>query len=167
MTTAAPVPARAEETYDQWYYATHRERRRAQIAAYDAKHREERRVYDKARYAAQRNAITKRASARYRANRTAILARVMRYYRTHPEKITELRNRRRARLHGAVAEPINYRRILLDSKGLCGICRKPLDLFGIHFDHIIPLARGGSHTNANIQVAHARCNIQKGARLHR
>lgn len=32
-------------------------------------------------------------------------------------------------------------------------------------DHVIPLARGGLHSYANVQTAHLSCNASKGARL--
>jgi 5-methylcytosine-specific restriction endonuclease McrA len=35
----------------------------------------------------------------------------------------------------------------------------------LHFDHIIPLAVGGSDTIDNIQVTHADANRKKGANL--
>jgi len=31
-------------------------------------------------------------------------------------------------------------------------------------DHIVPLAKGGAHTYANVQCAHFGCNSKKGAR---
>lgn len=65
----------------------------------------------------------------------------------------------------AHVEPINYKRVLRESGGVCGICKHPLDLFGTDFDHIVPLARGGTHTFDNIQATHARCNRSKGARV--
>lgn len=32
-------------------------------------------------------------------------------------------------------------------------------------DHIVPLAEGGEHSYANVQVAHVFCNRSKGGRL--
>lgn len=31
-------------------------------------------------------------------------------------------------------------------------------------DHVVPLAWGGEHTAANVQLAHLKCNVAKGAR---
>jgi 5-methylcytosine-specific restriction endonuclease McrA len=80
-------------------------------------------------------------------------------------KPKELFGRYRASKLGVVAEEVDFHKILLDSNGLCGICREPFDLFGIEFDHVVPLARGGTHTADNIQAAHARCNRVKGVRV--
>lgn len=81
------------------------------------------------------------------------------------DKAREHGARRRALKLQTQAEKVDLKQILRDSKGLCGICKTPLDLFGIDFDHIIPLARGGTHTRDNIQATHSRCNRAKGAKV--
>jgi len=48
--------------------------------------------------------------------------------------------------------------------GICGICGKPIE-GQMHFDHIIPLALGGEHTEDNPQTAHPLCNRLKGAKI--
>lgn len=52
----------------------------------------------------------------------------------------------------------------------CGICGGGIpkelnypDPESASIDHIVPWSRGGSHTRANTQAAHLRCNQQKGA----
>jgi 5-methylcytosine-specific restriction endonuclease McrA len=53
-------------------------------------------------------------------------------------------------------------------KGRCGICRKPVRAKQgprrASLDHIIPLSRGGTHTLANVQLAHYVCNLSKNNR---
>lgn len=53
-------------------------------------------------------------------------------------------------------------------RGRCGICRKPIRArkgpMRPSVDHIIPLARGGTHELANLQAAHYRCNLSKNDR---
>ncbi|WP_431863023.1 HNH endonuclease [Microbacterium algeriense] len=34
---------------------------------------------------------------------------------------------------------------------------------GFHLDHVMPIARGGSHSIGNLTAACARCNLSKGA----
>ncbi len=53
----------------------------------------------------------------------------------------------------------------------CGLCALPIDPSlqypdpaSLSLDHVVPLARGGAHTLNNVQPAHLRCNIRKGAR---
>lgn len=82
-----------------------------------------------------------------------------------PEKYAEIQSRRKAQKLQTQTERINFKKILRDANGMCGICHQPFDLFGIDFDHIVPLARGGAHVTSNIQATHARCNRQKGAKV--
>lgn len=45
-------------------------------------------------------------------------------------------------------------------KGKCPCCKKSLgDDF--HMDHIVPLAKGGTNTDDNIQLLRDRCNLKK------
>lgn len=87
------------------------------------------------------------------------------YYAKHREKFLARNAKRRALKAATQVEDIDFRQILLKSNGVCGICGEPFDLFGIDFDHIIPLARGGTHTKENIQATHSRCNRAKGAKV--
>ena len=81
---------------------------------------------------------------------------VKRWQQAHPEKVRFYRAQRRAKMKGTivVAEIHNW-----ESK-VCGICNLPID-GDYHFDHIIPLSKGGEHTSANLQLAHPYCNQSK------
>ena len=58
----------------------------------------------------------------------------------------------------------------------CHICNKPIDLeasrkvgvgewrLGLHIDHLIPLAKGGSDSLENVRPSHANCNLIKNAK---
>ena len=50
--------------------------------------------------------------------------------------------------------------------GLCPLCNGSLPYAyagrTCHLDHVVPLARGGPDTFANLQATHARCNLRKG-----
>jgi 5-methylcytosine-specific restriction endonuclease McrA len=48
-------------------------------------------------------------------------------------------------------------------RGKCACCRKRLPS-AFHVDHIRPLKLGGDHSNANMQLLCASCNLSKGAR---
>lgn len=52
----------------------------------------------------------------------------------------------------------------------CGICGKKVrqdlehpDPYCASIDHVVPLARGGDNSPANLQLAHLRCNLSKRA----
>lgn len=53
-------------------------------------------------------------------------------------------------------------RVYSKDNGVCGICGKPVGRYEFTIDHIIPLAKGGSNDEDNLQVAHEFCNKIKG-----
>lgn len=66
---------------------------------------------------------------------------------------------------GVFVEHVDPVIIYQRDEGLCGICRLPVSLNGMHIDHIIPLAKGGEHSYKNTQISHPVCNMKKHARL--
>ena len=77
----------------------------------------------------------------------------------------------RARRAGAVIERIDRNVVFTRDGWLCQLCgqptnpnARPQDDMRPSIDHIVPLARGGSHTYDNLQTAHRVCNSRKGAR---
>jgi 5-methylcytosine-specific restriction endonuclease McrA len=73
---------------------------------------------------------------------------------------------RRATKRAAFVEPIDHAVVYARDRGVCGICQAAIaagDKW--HVDHVIPLAKGGVHSYANVQLAHARCNLRKSARV--
>ena len=47
----------------------------------------------------------------------------------------------------------------------CYLCDSSVLLDGLHFDHIIPVSRGGTNDPSNVAVSCAACNLAKGAGL--
>jgi hypothetical protein len=79
---------------------------------------------------------------------------------------------------------VNYRisktKLIRKDNGICQLCGKPVDKNDYHrtdeghfitgdnypsIDHIIPVAKGGTHTWDNVQLAHFRCNSLKSDSL--
>ena len=84
---------------------------------------------------------------------------------TDKEQRRFAKERRRARLKGApVIERINRNRIIERDQSICHICGQKVEKADLTLDHVIPLARGGNHTEDNLKVAHRSCNSRKGAR---
>lgn len=82
---------------------------------------------------------------------------VDRHYRSHAA--------RRARLKNAPNIEKVDRFVVFDRDlGICHICGGAAQRDDFHLDHVVPLARGGDHTYANIKVSHPDCNVRKGAR---
>lgn len=73
---------------------------------------------------------------------------------------------RRARRLGAVTEPISRSVIIERDARTCYLCGKnDLEDANIAIDHVVPLARGGSHTYENQRVTCRSCNSHKSDRL--
>lgn len=71
---------------------------------------------------------------------------------------------RKAKQAGLPSENIDLERVYRRHKGMCGICDRPVPAHEVSWDHVIPIDKGGSHLEANIQPAHAQCNSVKGNR---
>ncbi len=83
----------------------------------------------------------------------------------NPERLRAKAQRRRARKYGnGPVERIDRFGLWKRDRGLCGICGRAIPRDESSIDHIIPLARGGTHTWNNVQLAHLRCNQIKGVR---
>lgn len=97
-------------------------------------------------------------------------------------KVTEARkdaNRRKKIKNALIDKDINLERLYNRDGGVCAICGGKCDWSdhqyrGRYFivgkdypsiDHIIPLAKGGTHSWDNVQLAHFACNSAKGASL--
>ncbi|GAB3776787.1 hypothetical protein GCM10027600_43220 [Nocardioides ginsengisegetis] len=178
--------ANREKRSDQakaWYEAN-KERRNEQQRAYHAANREAAAEYQRAYVAARpgmrarlvrewRAANPERARESERAwreaNRERINERSREQYAANPLKFIDEAHRRRARIREVTVGEIDYQALWT---GLCGICGGEMDYDLRHpdplsksIDHIIPLALDGPHEQANLQYAHLRCNVAKGARL--
>lgn len=113
----------------------------------------------------------------YYANPEKMAGQTARWRAKNPERAAELgradRAVRRARkvangpveliTHGEIGERDNW---------TCGLCHLAVDpalkwphIHSRVLDHIIPLARGGTHTRDNVRIAHWLCNARKSARL--
>jgi 5-methylcytosine-specific restriction endonuclease McrA len=155
----------AHIAYMKAWRAANPEKVRADNAAWNAANKERRRELHRAWYEANGD----RARG-WRARNPDRARENQRAYDERTRTQRAERQRRRAALkRGANAGPVDLDELW---DGICGLCQADLDpdLCWPHplsksLDHIVPLARGGSHTQANLQWTHLRCNIAKGARL--
>ena len=79
---------------------------------------------------------------------------------------------RRARKSGAAVYPIRHDLIVSSAGGVCYLCECLLVADAVApapdstvLDHVIPLARGGAHSEANLRVTHWFCNSLKSELL--
>jgi len=138
--------------------------------AYRAAHAAKISAYNAAMYVANADLIKARSAAYRAANPEHSRDVTQAWQDAHPERMLEIsrqqHGRRRARKHGAVVTKADYRAILAEFGMVCHICG--LDILtrtDLHFDHVIPLSKGGAHSPANIRPSHASCNMRKGARI--
>lgn len=161
-------------------YASHCKKcQDAQKTQWNAEHVEHVREQKKARYTPEEKREYNQA---YRQeNREELLSYShQRYVRTHetcsiagkkwrqanPLKYRESNRRRHAIKKNATVEKVSYEAILERDGAWCYICEKPIEPHHkINFDHVIPLVRGGSHSETNLKVTHSNCNHRKGKRL--
>lgn len=166
------------------WYAANKERRNEQQRQWYRENAEAQAEYQR-RYNAERPGLRARLVREWReanperdaelrrawaaANRDRLRELGRRAYAADPIRFIESSHRRRALIAKVSVGPVDYERLWT---GFCGICSGPMDRdlaypdpMSKSVDHIIPLARGGSHEHSNLQWAHLRCNIGKGARL--
>lgn len=80
---------------------------------------------------------------------------------------------RRARMRNVEREAISRYRIFERDAWCCHLCGDlinrdavaPYHPMAPTIDHVMPLARGGSHTMANLRAAHFICNTRKNSRI--
>lgn len=83
----------------------------------------------------------------------------------------EAKLRRRALMRDAYISPVNRRQLFERDNWTCQICHEPVERDKVvphpkapTIDHVIPLARGGTHEMANAQCADFLCNATKSDR---
>jgi 5-methylcytosine-specific restriction endonuclease McrA len=100
------------------------------------------------------------------ANPERVAQRNSEWYARNPDWSRTKSGRRRAMKLATQVEPVDYA-VILERHGMqCHICKAPIESKAVlHFDHVVPLVRGGTHTYDNIKPAHSRCNLSKHAKL--
>lgn len=125
--------------------------------------------YFREHYKANKERRKRQSREWFAANKERALAKSKEYAAANPELRRAIgrksRQTRRARLAAAFVEVVDAKVVFERDKGMCGICMKPIGSDKWHVDHITPLAQGGEHSYANSQLAHAKCNQSKGARV--
>lgn len=76
------------------------------------------------------------------------------------------RRRARVSLNGSfIVTPKDYARLLIRANGACTYCGTALTPKTIQWDHVFPIARGGTHSVGNLAPACAKCNQSKSSKL--
>jgi len=113
----------------------------------------------------------------YRENKEFSKEFIKRWKDSNPDKVSSISSISRARKKNAPSDGWTEKQALALYGSTCHICNKKIDLNasrwtgrgnwerGLHFDHVVPLSKGGSNTIDNIRPSHGLCNISKGARV--
>lgn len=183
MTTDIETPSDKRRRYARTYYLKHKERlkpvRRAWVLKNMAKW---------SNYQSQWRRNNSNLSCGYSKawrDRNPELARTVwkRWDSSNPEKRKQIGRKYRIRHPEMAVRQNTIRRLrvgdfdryqpLIDSlvrevsklpKVVCTYCRKKI-VGKCHFDHIVPISRGGKHVRENLCVACKRCNLSKGPKL--
>ena len=98
--------------------------------------------------------------------RERMLERHRKWSTANPEVGRENASRRRARIGATETEKVDFAAIIERDGMVCHICGDDIpDMSDLHFDHVIPLSKGGAHSYDNIKPSHAACNLRKGAKI--
>lgn len=88
------------------------------------------------------------------------------------DRLRQAEYKRKAQKIKTAIEDFSRTEIFERDAWTCGICKQPVPKTAkwpeadfATLDHIIPLARGGTHTKQNAQCAHLRCNIKKSDKI--
>lgn len=158
------------------YRATHHEQVRVANLRYYATHKDELAEYQARYNETHIDAVRKwgrRKQRRYfAAHREEVCRRAREYKAAHKEVSREQCARRRAAKRGASIsvgdkEAIKriYDRAANGTRVRCYLCGKIIPKGQRHVDHVIPLSKGGLHAASNLDIACARCNLKKWAKL--
>lgn len=92
-------------------------------------------------------------------------------YRNSSKKVADQR-RRDERLKSARVAAVNREDIFKRDKYICQLCEEDIDMslvvphpLSATIDHIIPIAKGGTHEPSNVQLAHFMCNCKKSDKI--
>jgi 5-methylcytosine-specific restriction endonuclease McrA len=99
------------------------------------------------------------------ANPDKVAGYVWKWQLKNPTNNRERAQKRYALLQGATIGEVDFDFIWNRDGGICYLCNLPINPTNVHFDHVIPLSRNGSHSSDNLRPTHPRCNLIKHDKL--
>lgn len=104
------------------------------------------------------------------ANPDRVAAKSKRWRESHPITVRMQKSKRRAMIRTASVGTVDLHALWVRQCGICALCANPIDSTlawpdpaSRSVDHIVPLSKGGTHEQSNLQWTHLVCNLKKGA----
>ncbi len=150
---------------DLAYRQSHKDEAREYRHAYHQSNQEEQLAKSKQRYLRRREQVLIRTRAYNDAHKEQRRIWAQAWQKANPLRVREIRRKRVAREKENQVGEVSYERILERDGLVCHICGGAVTEDQLSFEHVIPLERGGEHSEDNIKVSHLVCNKRKGTKL--
>lgn len=154
------------QRYQHEWYMAHREDQLQKCKERQIAKCEHLQRYYHDHYLAHREEHLQKGHEYHASHQAQIRLRYQEYYALNQQDYVERARCRRVMQRGATIGEVNYERILERDGAWCYICERAiLPDQELHFDHVIPITRGGAHVEENIKPTHKVCNLRKYTRL--
>jgi 5-methylcytosine-specific restriction endonuclease McrA len=148
------------------YYWKNPEILRAKSRAYALENKETLKEKNKIYREKNKARLSQRTKLYTDEQKAAASKRACQWAKKYPEKVQIRGNNRRARKKLAAGKPSKdiYDKLMILQKGTCVCCRVSLKDVKVHIDHIVPLSKGGTNDDLNMQLLCQTCNNRKHAK---
>lgn len=147
------------------YKSKNKEKTKAYDAAYRKKNAESRKRYNSDWRKNNPERVRSYSATYYEKNAEKARAKASKRRKDNPgaEKLRSQERRAKKNHSCGSLSPGIVEKLFALQKGLCPCCGESLGK-DFHLDHILPLALGGEHSDQNVQLLRAKCNLQKHAK---
>lgn len=159
------------------YYQSNREKMAIKQKQYRETNKETISEYQKSFYQKNKEKVLERSRRRYTTKKEEVLKNQKNYRKDNPEKLRSHSRRYRAAILNNGVQKYTEQEVLSTYGTACSVCTTEIDMTaprrtgrpgwenGLHIDHLIPISKGGPDTLENVRPTHAKCNLEKSAKL--
>jgi len=151
-------------------YERHRDKRIEAARRYREKNHEEVKRRNRERYRSNWDHFRELNRKSYLRHRDRRISEALEWQKNNPDRVSVRHAKRRSREAGYEISTSFHRKMLHRYGGKCAYCKVVLDVSdrktptGLHWDHVLPLSKGGKNSEGNLLPACSSCNLRKGAR---